>query len=349
MVMAQPFEWEQMQAAIRRLDTPPLQVQIEARILEVSLKNQLQYGVQWWLGNLMTGPNGGSYENPHSIYQYPNKYGRSGSTLGAAGPDAATSNFFYSFLNSKFQAQLSALESSGVAKTLSAPSLVVNNNQEASLSVGDQIPVVQTYYNGLGGLGGTTGINGSNGYYGGGLTGSVQYLSTGVSLNVMPRVNPGGLVYLDIQQEVSTISADVPTNNASGNPPIAQRQFQTSVAVQSGQTLLLGGLIKEEKSNGDSGVPLVNKVPILRDLFGVTKESTNRTELIVLITPRVINNSDEARQVTEDYVKQFESLTPLRAKQAASQPSQSTPAPQEPPQTYPAPEPMKSQEPSSEH
>jgi len=348
MVMAQPFEWEQMQAAIRRLDTPPLQVQIEARILEVTLSDGLQYGVQWWLGNLMSGPNGGTYENPHNQWPYPNPYGRSGSTLGGAASrdGSGATGFFYSFLNSKFQVAINALESSGVAKTLSAPSLVVNNNQEASLTVGDQIPITQTYYNGLGSIGSTTtGTNGTNGYVGG-LTGSVQYLSTGVTLNVMPRVNPGGLVYLDIQQEVSTPGAAATTG---GNPPIAQRQIQTSVAVQSGQTLLLGGLIKEIKQDSNTSLPLVGKVPILKNLFGSTKSSTNRTELIVLITPRVINNSDEARQVTEDYVKQFQSLAPLRAQHPMSSP-QPSPAPTEPSRTYPVTPPTNpTQEPSSEH
>lgn len=320
MIMAQPFEWEQMQAAIRRLDTPPLQVQIEARILEVSLTDGLKYGVQWWLGNLKTAP--GVYDNPHSEWRYPNPYHRTGSTVGAAGPGAGAASFFYSFLNSKFQVAISALESSGVAKTLSAPSLVVNNNQEASLQVGDQIPVVQTYYNGLGTYGNVNNNNGTQNMYGSGMTGSVQYLSTGVTLSVLPRVNPGGLVYLDIDQQVSTPGA---ATNSSGNPPIAQRQFQTSVAVQSGQTLLLGGLIKEVRQDSDSSVPGISKVPILRRLFGSTNKSTNRTELIVLITPRVINNSDEARQVTEDYIKQFESLKPLRPRmQATTEPAPAT-------------------------
>ncbi|WP_306582188.1 type II secretion system secretin GspD [Dokdonella sp.] len=330
MVMAQPFEWEQMQAAIRRLDTPPLQVQIEARILEVTLHGDLQYGVQWWLGNLMTAP--GVYDSDRSEHQYPNQYHRRGSTVGAKGPGSTSASFFYSFLNSKFQVAISALESDGIAKTLSAPSLVVNNNQEASLTVGDQIPVVQTYYNGLGAISGVnsgTGTSTSNNYYGG-MTGSVQYLSTGVTLNVMPRVNPGGLVYLDIQQEVSTPGAAA---TSSGNPPIAQRQIQTSVAVQSGQTLLLGGLIKEIKQDSNSSVPVLGKVPVLRNLFGSTKNSSDRTELIVLITPRVINNSDEARQVTADYIKQFESLRPLRARAATPAAESTQPAGQV--QTHP--------------
>lgn len=320
MILAQPYEWDQMQAAIRRLDQPPLQVQIEARILEVTLTGGLQYGVQWWLGNLQTAE--GKYDSTRSPYQYPNPYNRFGSTLGASS-SAANSSFFYSFINSKFQVALSALETSGLVKTLSAPSLVVNNNQEASLTVGDQIPITQTYYNGTVNTTGTTTT---------GITGSVQYLSTGVTLQVQPRVNPGGLVYMDISQEVSTPG----TIPASGNPPIAQRQIQTQVAVQSGQTLLLGGLIKEIDNSGKRSVPLLSKIPGLRDLFGQTTTSKDRTELIVLITPRVINNADEARQMTLDYTRQFESLRPLRAPgRPVDVPERDTPSPS---QTYPAPD-----------
>lgn len=337
MVMATPYEWENIQSAIRRLDTVPLQVQIEARILEVTLTGNLQYGVQWWLGNLQSA--NGVYDNPRGPYPYPNKYDRHGSTIGKAGPPASgngAGTFFWSFINSKFQVQLSALETSGQAKTLSAPSLVVNNNQEAQLSVGQQIPVVQTYYNGLGGIGNNNNNNNGSNYNG--VTGSVQYLNTGVTLDVKPRVNPGGLVYMDISQEVSN-PGPIPDGSNSGNPPINQRQIQTQVAVQSGQTLLLGGLIKDDQQDGSSSVPLLSKIPGLRDLFGSTTRSKNRVELIVLITPRVITNSDEARQVTEDYSRQFESLQPLRARKTSSAPS-----PQPPAQTYPIPDSVKPQE-----
>jgi len=347
LVMAQPFEWEQIQAAVRRLDTPPLQVQIEARILEVSLTGGLQYGVQWWLGNQETA-NGTYTQNQRSIYGYPNPHDRFGSQVGGALPQGLSptqSSFFYSFINNTFQVAINALESSGVAKTLSAPSLVVNNNQEASLTVGDQIPIVQTYYNGLGTVG--TGTSGTSSL---GTTGSVQYLSTGVTLDVKPRVNPGGLVYLDIQQEVST-PGPIP---ASGNPQIAQRQIQTSVAVQSGQTLLLGGLIKDIENKGTTSVPLLSKIPGLGNLFGSTNNSKNRTELIVLITPRVINNSNEAQQMTIEYSRQFESLAPLHAAAEsasnASQPGTDSPPQQPPAQTYPAPEHSKPQEePTHDH
>jgi general secretion pathway protein D len=170
-----------------------------------------------------------------------------------------------------------------------------------------------------------------------GVTGSVQYLSTGVTLDVKPRVNPGGLVYLDISQEVST-PGPIP---ASGNPQIAQRQIQTQVAVQSGQTLLLGGLIKDFDNSGKTSVPLLSKVPILRDLFGQTTDTRNRVELIVLITPRVINNSDEAQQMTIEYSRQFESLAPLRMREDAANPPPLAPRPA---QTQPLPETEKPQE-----
>ena len=183
---------------------------------------------------------------------------------------------------------------------------------------------------------------------------SVQYLNTGVTLDVKPRVNPGGLVYLDVQQEVSNPGAPAAGNV---NPPINQRQLQTQVAVQSGQTILLGGMIQDAESTGQSNVPLVDKIPILRNLFGSTNKTKNRTELIVLITPRVINNSDEARQMTLDYTRQFESLTPLRAKgqtppalppSDATPPADATPPPAMPPpqpaETHPIPDNAKPQE-----
>ncbi|MGB4860808.1 MAG: type II secretion system secretin GspD, partial [Dokdonella sp.] len=299
MVMASPAEWNAIQSAIRKLDISPLQVQIEARILEVSLTGELRYGVQWWFQGLQgSGP--GNYQNGAP---YIRPYDRQQGLLGAAGPGTA-GTIFSSYINSKFEVALSALETSGNAKALAAPSLVVANNQEAQINVGTQIPVVQTFNSGFpvinpGGGGGTGG--GINSF---GTSGSVQYLNTGVILSVTPRVNPGGLVYLDIQQEVSNPGTPA---QGSQNPPINQRQLQTQIAVQSGETLLLGGLIQENNTYSDSSVPLLGKIPVLGKLFGATTKQTSRTELIILITPRVITNSEEAREMTEEYQRRFQS------------------------------------------
>ncbi|MEO8803304.1 MAG: hypothetical protein ABI304_08270, partial [Rudaea sp.] len=103
------------------------------------------------------------------------------------------------------------------------------------------------------------------------------------------------------------------------NPPISQRNLQTQVAVQSGQTVLLGGMIQDQSSDSKSGVPFLSKIPLLGNLFSDTGKQHTRTELIVLITPRVVTSSDEARQMTQEYESKFESLKPLRAARAAIQ------------------------------
>ncbi len=322
MVQATPIEWDQIEAAIKKLDVVPLQVQIEAKILEVKLTGDLSYGVQWYLKGMMGTATGSAQENGRYPIEFSgNRWDRQRLTLGARGNVAPTNNqgFFYSFLNKSFEVALQALEVSENSKTLAAPSLVVANNQEAQINVGQQIPVRQTFVN-TGVIGGTT----TPSY------GSVQYLNTGIVLAVTPRVNPGGLVYLDISQEVSS-----PTGapDEQGNQAISQRQLQTQVAVQSGETLLLGGLIQDTRGNRQDGVPLLSRIPVVGNLFGSTTVKKDRTELIVLITPRVVSTIDEAREMTEDYSRQFESLTPLRAELPTR--SESTREPDAPARTYP--------------
>ena len=333
MIQATPIEWSRIEAAIRKLDIIPLQVQIEARILEVRLTGNLSYGVQWYLTGLIGTAPGSAQANGQYPYVYPpgsggqsytgNSHDRHRSSLGATGSVAPTAvgGLFYSFLNRNFEVAISALEKDGQAKSLAAPSLLVANNQEAQINVGTQIPITQTFYSGFGAV---TNSNGSTSVP---QTGSVQYINTGVTLDVKPRVNPGGLVYLDIQQEVSN-----PGDFTAGtNPPINQRMIQTQVAVQSGETLLLGGLIQDNRSTNKVGIPLISKVPFLRDLFGTTNNATDRTELIVLITPRVIRNSDEGREMTLDYTRQFQSLVPLRKDAVEGSAPPPTPTPPNPP------------------
>lgn len=305
LIMATPAEWDSMQAAIRKLDIAPLQVHIETKILEVTLSGDLKFGVKWWFNGLKGEGYDGSYTNPNDPngYPIPNRLDRQRSLLGAATSPTAAGNFFYSYLNSKFQVALSALQSSGQAKILSAPSLMVMNNQEAEINVGTRIPVLTQSIIGIGTLqtnnAGTTTNQG---------IGQTTYLDTGVILQVKPRVNPGGLVYMDVSQEVSKPGVV----SANGNREINKRTLDTSIAVQSGQTILLGGLISEDDQDSDDGVPGLSRIPVLGKLFGSTSRSHQRTELIVLITPEVVSNSDEAREITEEYKRQFQNLNPLR-------------------------------------
>lgn len=318
LIMATPFEWSSITSAIRRLDISPLQVQIEAKVLEVTLSGDLSYGVQWYLAGLI-GTNTDSAQ-ANGNYNYPftgNSHDRHRSSLGVTnGPKPiANGGLFYSFLNKNFEVAINAMQSNNIAKSLATPSLVVMNNQSATIMSGTQIPINSVSL--APGVIGTTTVGTTT-------TSStfnqVSYISTGTTLTITPRVNPGGLVYMDIQQEVST-PGSAPTGT---NPPINQRQLQTQVAVQSGETVLLGGLIQESNTEGDTGLPGLVNIPILGKLFGSTSKNRNRTELIVLITPRVIKNSEEARTMTEEYQNKFESLAPLRVNKGAALPSSSS-------------------------
>jgi general secretion pathway protein D len=345
LVMATPGEWDSILSTIRRLDISPLQVQIETRILEVTLTGDFEFGVQWWLAGLANTNTTGS--STSTGYQYgpqyqPDPSTRARASLGAQGgpTPTTTGGLFYSFLNKNYQVALNALQTSGNTKTLSAPSMVVMNNQEAQINVGTQVPVNTTS---IVGLTGTTGAIGSTATNTG--ISSASYINTGVVLDVKPRVNPGGLVYMDISQEVS--SPGTPAA-AGDNPPINQRQLQTQVAVQSGETVLLGGLIQETDTTAKTGLPILSSVPFLGNLFGSTSKTRTRTELIVLITPRVVTNPDEAREMTTEYEKKFESLAPMRAKEKqAAEKSGAVPTPAPAP-AAPNPEQLIPEQPKTE-
>jgi len=301
LVRARPSQWEEIKQAINKLDNVPLQVQIETRILEVSLTGQFEFGVQWYLEGL----SGSSGTPGHDDFQPGHPGDQHQIALGNGGNGFGGESFFYSFLNNNLQVAIRAMETSGNTKTLSAPSMVVMNNQTAKFEVGDRIPVNTTSVNAA--LGSSTSYN------------EVNYINTGVILNVQPRVNPGGLVYMNISQEVS--KADRTVDPVNGNPTIQQRALTTQVAVQSGQTVLLGGLIQQAEGTTDTGIPGLNRIPIMGRLFGNTSRVRNRTELIVLITPRIIRGAADAKQITEDYQSKFESLAPLRASSATTAPT----------------------------
>ena len=190
---------------------------------------------------------------------------------------------------------LQAQADKGKINMLSSPSVMVLNNQEASMRVGDQVPIL------TGSVSNT--INTNN------VVQSIQYRDTGVLLNVRPRVNAGGLVNMDIIQTVSNVAP-----KASGDkdqiqsPTIAQRQIKSQVAVQDGETLVLGGLIRENTSNTRSGIPLLYELPILGDLFGATDMKSERTELVVLLTPRIVDNQVKGREISNEFRRKLTGL-----------------------------------------
>ena len=276
LIRANPRQYAIILNAVERLDVAPLQVLIEARVIEVTLNDALNYGVEWFLKN-------------QALVQFPeletaNRF--KAGQIGAAG-------LSYSTANADVGAIITALASVAESRILSAPSVLVLNNQAASITVGQQIPV------------NSTSISSGDSDQ---LVSRVQFRDTGVTLNVLPRVNPGGLVFLDVTQSVSTPLAGTDEN---GNVAVAQRALETQVAVQSGRTIILGGLISEDNLNSDRGVPLLSRIPILGALFGRKEESYNRTEIVVFITPTMVNGDTEAEAVWREYRRKFEYIEPL--------------------------------------
>ncbi|MFU8877521.1 MAG: type II secretion system secretin GspD [Wenzhouxiangellaceae bacterium] len=288
LIQSSPSDYDAILNAIERLDEEPLQVLIEAQVLEVLLNDQLQYGVSWFLANSRPGdadfpglPEGGFVDSS----------GASNIRLGAG------QNFFATLADSVgsnfVAATINALESISDVRTISAPSLMVRNNAPATINVGQQVPIQSTSFTG------TTDR----------VFGSTQFLNTGVILDVTPRVNPGGLVYLTVSQEVSS-PGEV---NVAGNPAINTRRINTEIAVQSGQTIVLGGLIEETTTQSRSGVPFLQRIPGVGALFRNTIDNVRRSETLVLITPTVVENTVRLQRISDEFGRKFRGLDPLRA------------------------------------
>lgn len=291
LVKATSQQWESIRRVIERLDQIPLQVHIEAKVVEVQLNDQLRYGVSWFLENGIEG------EGLRGLAASRNSFSSLGGTIRRATAEAPLLTN-WTFIGRDAVATISMLDSVGRTEVISAPSLMVLNNKSATINVGSQVPVQSVSIGGLPGTG--TGVGTTNSF--------TQFLQTGITLNVTPRVNPGGLVFMEIEQEDSTpVFAQGATN-----PTVNNKTISTEVAVQSGETLILGGLISEDKSNSKAGLPFLSRLPILGGLFGEQGRNDNRRELVVLITPRVVSNPEDARKVTDQYMRQFRGLQPLR-------------------------------------
>nr|WP_282452916.1 type II secretion system secretin GspD [Lysobacter sp. CAU 1642] len=287
LVRATAAQWESIRRVIERMDAVPLQVAIEAQIISVSLTDELQYGVRWFFENAITDQLFG--EGARDLAANRRIWG----DLAGSISNGSTS---WTLVGPNIGALVNIVDKLTDVRVLSAPSLVVLNNKAASINSGTQIPVTTTSIN-LGTGGTNTPIA------------STQYVQTGITLNVTPRVNPGGLVFLEIDQEDSSAGA-IP--EGGGNPPISQSTIQTEIAVQSGETVLLGGLIKQTDSKGSSGFPGLSRIPLVGGLFGNQSRNVARQELLVLITPKVIAGPQDTRAITDEYKKQFRALTPLR-------------------------------------
>ncbi len=280
-IIADQEDYRAIERVVQQLDKLPLQVLIDASIIEVTLTDDLQYGLEWFVQNKLP--------KQHSVTGFASQ----GLDLSEAAKGALLNTLAPGFTyvwQSKSQdigVILRAAAEKGKLNVISSPSLMVLNNHEATIVVGEQISlrtseVVNT---------GTAGTNPL-------VTQTFQQRDTGVQLKIKPRVNAGGLVIMELDQRVDDIGRRLEGNP---NPNIIQRQIKSTVAVKDGDTLVLGGLIKDNRNKSRSGIPFLYDLPVIGHLFGTTTENVSRTELVVLITPRVVRSRHDVYAVTNEF------------------------------------------------
>jgi general secretion pathway protein D len=270
-------EFRVIKEALAQIDVLPRQVMIEAFLAEVTLNNNLRYGVQWFFD---------SSENTVTL-----------SATDAGGVASQFPGFSYVYTGkANARIVLNALQSRTEVKILSAPKISVLNNQKASLQVGDQVPIVTQTSQG-------TDVSGAP------IINTIQMRDTGVILEVTPRVNDNGNVILDVTQEVSEVA--LTTSSGIDSPTIQRRKIHSVIATRDGFTVALGGLIRESGSMGNSGVPLLKDIPVVGNLFKSTTSDGRRTELVVLLVPHVMRNQLETQTVVDALVDDLEAASRL--------------------------------------
>jgi general secretion pathway protein D len=261
-----PTEYQRIERILRRLDVPATQVMIEASIAEVTLTDELRFGVKWF------------FEKGNHSFTF------SDAATGAVA--SAFPGFSYFLTASNINVALDVLSNITKVNVISTPNVTVMDNKTAMLQVGDQVPI-------------STSTSQSVAAAGAPILNSIQMIDTGVILSVTPHVNDNGRVLLDIEQEVSTAT---PTTTSNINSPtIQQRRVRTTVAVADGEAVALGGLIQERNTVGRNSVPVLGDIPLLGNAFGTKDDQINRTELLILIRPRVVRDGEDARRATDEY------------------------------------------------
>lgn len=278
LIMADPKEWRAMRSALEKIDKTPAQVLVEVSIWEVTLSDELRYGVEWFF-NSQTGGDGTIGGGRLSLDNAVNRIG---------------TGFSYVFTGNDWRSVINLLSSKSRVKSLSSPSVLVLDNREATIQVGTQQPI----------------STGSTSYPTSGTPTTTQNFSlkdTGVQLRVRPRVNAGGLVIMDIQQEVTDVGGTA--DPVTGQLPFLKRSIESSVAIQSGDTIILGGLIQDSDRQGDAGIPYLHTLPVIGPLFGYRNNEGGRTELLVTISPRAVNRYQDFDRIGEEFRDKLRGLT----------------------------------------
>lgn len=274
LVYSAPFEYQKIERILTKLDVVATQVLIEASIIEVTLTDGLEYGLEWTFSNNLGGGDTGT------------------GLLNLGGNLNPQAGFSYTVTNSSeaVKAVVNALAEKSLINVISTPSVLVLDNHTANIHVGDQQPIQSQ----------STVTNGGN------VQNSITYRDTGVKLSVTPSVNDGGLVTLDISQSVTDVG---PVDVATKQRTFLERNVESRVAVRSNESIVLGGLIRDNETTGRSGVPLLMDIPVVGGLFSSTSTASTRTELLIFITPRVLESDQDLKDLNIEMRDRMRGLT----------------------------------------
>ena len=274
LILATPVEYQRVEKTLIKLDLVRTQVLIEASIVEVTLTDGLEYGLEWAFDDNLGGGDTGRGLLDLGGGLLPQVPGFSYTVSDSAGAVKAVVN---------------ALAQKSLINVISTPSVMVLDNHTASIHVGDQQPIQSA----------STVTNGGN------VQNSIQYKDTGVKLNVTPSVNDGGLVTLVIDQSITDVGS---VDAATGQRTFLERTVSSTVAIRSGESVVLGGLIRDNETEGRSGVPLLMDIPVLGSLFSTTTQDSTRTELLIFISPRVLDGDQDLRDLNVEMRERMRGL-----------------------------------------
>ena len=330
-ILATPRDYAMIRDVLRKLDVIPRQVLIEAIIAEIKLTDDLFFGLEYalsvgGLGGLLGAE--GAASGGVSVADTPGSGSlnvANSSLLGTANRAMSIgSQGIFGFLTNRdeFLVLMNALATDNRVNILSTPHVIAADNREANILIGEEVPILtSTSTSSLTDTART--IN------------SVQYRETGKILTILPQVNSAGLVNLEIRQEVSAVGSE--EFGRTNSPSFISREAETTVVVQDGESVVLGGIIDDQVERDRRGVPYLMDVPVLGRLFRVDSEKVKRTELIILITPRVIRNRQELRTVSQEFTGRIQTLKEMIDSRILRAPSASSPSP--PPPSSPDPPP----------
>jgi general secretion pathway protein D len=289
-ILATPADYSVILSALKQIDTIPRQVMIEAVVASVTISDNLTFGMRW-----------SAYISANSLSLSPlAAHPLAGliSTVGFQNIDKISANSFGYALTDKggnVKVAIEALASKGKAKILSAPHLLVADNKEAKMQVGSQIPIITT---------GSPATSVSAAYN------TYQYKDIGTILKIKPQINDSGLIALELTQEVSdaTVPEGKDISGGVAQYVITKSEVTTTLIAQDGESIIIGGLVKESAKDSFDGIPLISRIPLLGRLFGNTVKDDSRQELLIVLTPRVVRNPGEAKKVTADYYDRFKNI-----------------------------------------